>query len=296
MDTEFELEDATNDLESASQADKHRKTLDELVERALAYKTGPEVKQLFEFVNRFPHIAPYNAMLLHVQNAGIQFALRARHWERFYARRVKPAARPYVILQTMGPVAFVFDLSDTEPIDPGDNRVPEVAKNPLRTRGTVSLYVFNQLKERCAALKILLEMKDFATHKGGQIQRYPNPKYSFHIALNSKWDMTQHFATLVHELGHLLCGHLGSAKGEVWPNRRNLSLVTREFEAEAVAFLVTDRMGIEIGSDEYLSGYLSGEQPLPAYSLDAILKAAGRIEQMIAGTFPKKTPAAPPRV
>ena len=79
-----------------------RKALDDLISRALAYRTGPELKALFDFMRRFPHIAPYNAMLLHVQNPGIGYALQARFWERGYRRRVRPGARPYVILQTMG--------------------------------------------------------------------------------------------------------------------------------------------------------------------------------------------------
>src|SRR5213080_4950977 len=90
----------------ADSQERSRRALDDLISRALAYRTGPELKALFDFMRRFPHIAPYNAMLLHVQNPQIQFALRAPVWERKYERRVKPGARPYVILQTMGPVAF----------------------------------------------------------------------------------------------------------------------------------------------------------------------------------------------
>ena len=45
-----------------------RKALDDLTSRALAYRTGPELKALFDFLKRFPHLAPYNAMLLHIQN------------------------------------------------------------------------------------------------------------------------------------------------------------------------------------------------------------------------------------
>ena len=72
------------------------KALDDLVSRALAYRTGKELRELFEFTRRFPHIAPFNAMLLHVQNRGIRYALRAPKWEREYRRRVRPAARPYL--------------------------------------------------------------------------------------------------------------------------------------------------------------------------------------------------------
>src|SRR2546429_183103 len=89
--------------------------LDDLVARALAYRSGPELKALFDFIEKFPYIAPYNAMLLHVQNPGLRYVLRPKVWQQRYRRRIRPGARPYVILQTMGPVSFVFDLSDTEP-------------------------------------------------------------------------------------------------------------------------------------------------------------------------------------
>src|SRR5438105_14176434 len=69
-----------------------RKALDDLISRALAYRTGPELKALFDFMRRFPHIAPYNAMLLHVQNHGIQFSMRVPVWERKYQLRVNSGA------------------------------------------------------------------------------------------------------------------------------------------------------------------------------------------------------------
>src|SRR6266542_2449332 len=128
-ETTAEFNDSVYDTQIA------RKSLDDLTSRALAYSTGPELEALFKFMKRFPHLAPYNAMLLHVQNPEIQFALRAPVWERKYERRVKPGARSYVILQTMGPVAFVFDLNDTKPINPKRDLVPEVITNPFGASG-----------------------------------------------------------------------------------------------------------------------------------------------------------------
>jgi len=59
-----------------------------------------------------------------------------------------------------------------------------------------------------------------------------------------------------------------------------LSLKSREFEAESVAYLVCRRAGIEPPSDEYLSGYLEQDGEVPMISLDRVLTAAGLIEQM----------------
>jgi hypothetical protein len=269
--------DSTDDQETA------RKALDDLISRALAYRTGPELKALFDFMKRFPHLAPYNAMLLHIQNPDIQFALRAPVWERKYERRIKPAARPYVILQTMGPVAFVFDLSDTNPINPKCDLIPEIITNPFAASGQPPPSALKKLIIACLKIGIVVQEQDLPTnHAGGVIRFYDG---RFRVTLNAKHSEAQHIGTVAHELGHVFCGHLGAVKDGFWPDNSNASKDAREFEAEAVAYLITDRLNLEIGSVRYLAGYLSGEKPLPNYSLDTVLKAVGKIEEMLRGTF-----------
>ena len=265
-------------------AGQPRQMMDELISRALAYRTGKELGELLEFTRKFPHIAPYNAMLLHVQNPGIRYALRAGDWETKWRRRVRPAARPYVILWTMGPVAFVFDLSDTEPIDPKDDRIPEIVKNPFPAKGQPSPESLPKLMSACALLRIEIESRDYATDQAGQVQRTERGFYEFHIALNSKHTAAQRLGTLAHELGHVFCGHLGETDEGFWPDRRSATLTVRELEAEAVAYIVTTRHNLDIGSAQYLAGYLK-DKPLPNYSLDTVLKAAGKVEEMMAGKF-----------
>jgi hypothetical protein len=103
--------------------------------------------------------------------------------------------------------------------------------------------------------------------------------------LNSKHTEAQQLGTLAHELAHVFCGHLGYLEEGFWPDRRNTTKLTRELEAEAVAFLVTDRLNLDIGSVQYLAGYLSDDKPLPGYSLDNVLRAVGKIEEMLRGAF-----------
>jgi hypothetical protein len=262
-----------------------RKALDELTSRALAYRTGPELKALFDFIKRFPHLAPYNAMLLHVQNPGIGYALWAPLWECDYGRRVRPGARPYVILQTMGPVAFVFELSDTEPIDPAVDLVPEMIKNPFPARGQPPIGAIKTLISTCLKIGIEVELRDRGTNLAGSVQRLINRTPPFHLVLNLKHTEAQQLGTLAHELAHVFCGHLGFCEDGFWPDRRFTTQVTRELEAEGVAYLVTDRLNLDIGSVQYLAGYLSDDKPLPDYSLDTVLKAVGKIEEMLRGNF-----------
>jgi hypothetical protein len=194
-------------------ADASRRMLDELVSRALAYRTSNEFKELVEFSRQFPHLAPFNAMLLHVQNPGVRYALRAPVWEREYGRKVKPAARPHVILQTMGPVAFVFDLSDTEPMDKSlSSSVPAFVENPFPAKGQPPPTALENVKKLCLSMGIVIEEKDYGTEMAGRVQRVSASHYDFHLTVNSKHTAAQRLATISHELGQVFCGHLGASE------------------------------------------------------------------------------------
>ena len=263
--------------------------------RALAYHSGPELKALVEFTRRFPHLAPYNAMLLHVQNPDIGYALRASDWERKYGRRVKPTARPYVILWTMGPVAFVFDLSDTKPIDPEHDLVPEIVTNPFPAKGQPPPGAMDRLRSACAMIGIDIDLRDLGTSLAGNVQRLTRGGVDFHIALNSNHTEAQQLGTFAHELAHVFCGHLGVTERAFWIDRPDVAHAAREIEAEATAYFVTARLNLDIASVSYLAGYVKPDQPLPSFSLDAVLKAAGKIEEMLAGRFRVKKKGKSPK-
>jgi hypothetical protein len=58
------------------------------------------------------------------------------------------------------------------------------------------------------------------------IARRPLPKATqvplwFEILLNSVLSTEARYGTLVHELAHLYCGHLGTPNGRWWPNRQD---------------------------------------------------------------------------
>lgn len=101
--------------------------------------------------------------------------------------------------------------------------------------------------------------------------------------------------TLVHELAHLYCGHLGTPNENWWRNRTGLPEAVCEFEAESVCYLVCGRAGIDNPSDKYLAEYLKQNQLVPDISLECVMAAAGLIEKMGSerlkprkGTSPKR--------
>lgn len=263
--------------------DNPRRALDDLLSRAIAYRTAPELKCLFEFTRRFPHMAPFNAMLLHIQNPGVRYALRAPVWHKEYERTVRSGARPYVILRTMGPVAFVFDLSDTEPLNPSRDLVPEIVKNPFPAKGQPPQMAITRLKRGCNKAGIEVVMQDLGSGLAGDVRRTRPGVWEFMLRLNAKHTEAQQLATMAHELAHVFCGHLGPDRAKIAPDRPLPPIHVREFEAEAVTYLVTYRLNLDVGSVEYLAGYM--DDPLPDYSLDAVLKAAGKVEEMLHGRF-----------
>lgn len=88
------------------------------------------------------------------------------------------------------------------------------------------------------------------------------------------------YATLCHELGHVYLGHLGTDEDRWWPSRQSLTRDQREIEAEAVAYVVLRRRRLVPRSAAYLTGYLRDPRQLAGVSVDAVVLAVARIEEM----------------
>ena len=101
--------------EGKCERDTARQSLDELFTLARRYRSSEAYKELLDFIANFRFYAPFNAMLVHIQKPGAKYVATPYRWLSDYHRRIKAEAQPLVILQPMGPVMFVFDVSDTEP-------------------------------------------------------------------------------------------------------------------------------------------------------------------------------------
>lgn len=83
--------------------DKEVKALDELFQEVGVYRHSKDLKELFDFIKKFPKIAPFNAFLLHIQKPGSQYVASASEWREQFNRTIKPGARPLVILWPFAP-------------------------------------------------------------------------------------------------------------------------------------------------------------------------------------------------
>ena len=61
--------------------------LDKLFDEVGTYRDSADYKELLTFIKRFRTMAPYNAMLLHIQNPGAVFAASAADWKHRFGRQ-----------------------------------------------------------------------------------------------------------------------------------------------------------------------------------------------------------------
>lgn len=268
--------------------------LDILFQEVGSYKSTVNFKELMKFIKKFHNIAPFNAMLLHMQRPGCSYVATARDWLTLHNRTIKPGATPLVILIPFGPVEFLFEVSDTE----GDGAPPELIE-PFKTDGNILSTFLDKLIKRMRFYGVDFHVAKFGNNLAGQIKRKKNMEsfnYStnqtiykvdmfYDIIVNSTSNKEVVFATIVHELGHLFCGHLGiphTKNFKLWQDRSTLTHNSSEFEAESVSWLLCERFGLKSNSAEYLSGYCANT--IPEISLDSVLKAVGMIESIIYAT------------
>jgi hypothetical protein len=277
--------------------DSARAALDELFTLAGKYNSSDAYLELMRFVGRFRFYSPFNAMLIYAQMPGARFVCTARRWRKDYGREIKIEARPIVILQPMGPVLFVFDVSDTAPLS-NARPLPRQVEDPFQVRngkvgGQLALTIDNAKRDG-----VRVSERADGSQRAGSIQwaaagqhlefsfvKKPLPKSTqvplwFELLLNSVLSAEARYGTLVHELAHLYCGHLGTPNGRWWPDRQDLSHDVREFEAESVSYLVCTRLGIDTASDEYLAAYVRRCPATPPISLDRVMKSVWLLEQM----------------
>jgi len=291
--------DLSTPLASKINRDKVRQSLDELFTFSRRYRSSPDYGELLKFVAEFRFYSPFNALLIHIQKSGAKFVAPPHRWISEYHRRIKPEAQPLLILQPMGPIMFVFDVSDTEP----EKDAPPL---PFEVEGPFNIdrgYVGGEFATTIESAKrdgiSVAERKDGSLRAGsiepvqsGQhlsvlVRQRPTQEFvqvplRYMVLLNSNHSDVTKYATLVHELAHLYCGHLGTPNETWWPDRRGLSHEVQEFEAESICYLVCQRLGIANPSEKYLAHYLkdNGDGDVPAISLECVMKSAGLIERM----------------
>ena len=260
-------------LESDAEA-QDRALIEQLIAATRLYATSDAIKELEAFAVRLRGFAPFNGMLLHIQKPGLTHAATAADWWKRFRRIPKPGTRPLLVLRTMGPVDFVFDILDTE-----GEAVPEQAFS-FPTFGNVSQDRFDQILASVRKTGMEVITLDHGDDNAGWIMRIAPPPPSkarpyYRLAMNRNHPLPTQLVTVAHELAHLYLGHLGADEARKIRDRSDRDEAEREVEAEMAAYLVAKRNGLSPRSESYLDKYQRAFTDLDLYT---VMRAAGAVE------------------
>jgi hypothetical protein len=260
---------------AAEPKDEAERTLiDQLIAATKLYDSSEAIHELLNFTIRLRELAPFNAMLLHIQKPGLTHAATAQDWWRRFGRVPKKDARPLLILRTMGPVDFVFDIQDTKGRD-----VP-VDAFAFPTFGNMTESRFNEFMSSVVKQRIAIVPLDAGDGQAGWIRllmaaEAGKGKNHYELAYNRNHPAPTRSVTVAHELAHLYLGHLGADRARRVPDRRDTPHALREVEAEIAAYLVAMRNGLKPRSESYLANYKGAFEDLNLY---AVTRAANAVE------------------
>lgn len=253
-----------------------KSTIDDLLKNSAGYRESAAFQEMIDFCGRFRAYAPFNNMLVRVQNRSCGFYATAKHWREEFGCKIKEDARPMLILAPMHPVMLVYDLDSVE-----NPPLPEKLRSFGTAHGEWNPDRLKLLLENAERWMIRVDFKFLSrTHGGFATRDLRNPKFKMRVAVHDGLDESGRYAVLCHEMAHILLGHLGTDKDVWWPSRAGLDHQTVEIEAEAVAHIVLSRVGLKSASAPYLSNFIKDGVAPQSVSLDLIAKIAGKIEEM----------------
>lgn len=277
------------------QTEQARQMIDTQLEQlseALAAGKSEQLQSYLATIAKFHHYSLGNTLLIMCQKPEASQVAGFHKWKEL-GRSVKKGEKGIAILAPMllknrdeaqpeqtedgeseerslrFRVAYVFDISQTEGED-----LPELS----RTAGDPGDYLHR--------LRGLVEDLDIALEYREDLGGAEGLSSGGLIAIKSGLSPAEEFSTLTHEIAHEWL-HKGERRAETTKQ-------SRELEAEAVAFVVSQGIGLDAGtaSSDYIQLYQGSKESLAA-SLDAIRSASAMILKALfkdhSGTASSKT-------
>jgi hypothetical protein len=269
--------------------------VDEIFASLPRFRNSNELMEMMQFISRFPNYSTFNGWLLYLQNSSATCVATARTWAQKYKRTPKPNAHPLVILAPMAPILFLFDIQDTEgpAVPPALLQHRQIDDQQLGKFYATTLH--NAAIHGIAVFEIALNSAESdnvhritpALRKKYKALNLPKDT-SYLIFIDRTQSPEGRYASLVHELGHIFCSHLGIDRHAWWPERQDLNIRGEDIEAASVAYLVCQRIGLKADAEDYLLRFSGPHQKIPTFSMNAVIQAAAYIEDM--GKHRWKTP------
>ena len=251
----------------------------EHLSQALEAGHSEGLREYLAAMARFHRYSLHNVMLIASQRPDATHVAGFQTWKQL-GRFVKKGAKGILIL---APIVLRHEAES-------DNREEETARTVIRFR---AVYVFDVADTDGKPLPELgnaegdpsghtQRLKDFVMTRGIQLE-YSDAIYPAQgqcspgkIVLLPGQSAAEEFATLAHETGHALLH--GQAR------RSQTTKTVRETEAEAVAFVVCEAIGLKAqNSADYIQIY-SGDKETLAESLEHVQRASAEILAAITPT------------
>jgi hypothetical protein len=245
------------------------------------------------FAARFRRFSIFNSALIHAQRPGAVLLASASQWARL-DREVSENARPVVVLAPFCPVQFLFDEPDTR-----GRPLTDAERAGLSAAGTAPRATWNRSLEEAKALGVVVESGQPESAAEWRLDQHTDRgrargdgKYiSWELTVDGDLDVDQRFLRLVHELGHIYCGHRGAHPNGAWRSRRDLPGTECEAEAELVCHLVCARAGCAARPLSELQHWMKSNG-IATVDMGSVTNAADLVESRnVAG----KTRARPPK-
>lgn len=250
---------------------------------------------VFNYFNR--HYSPLNSALILLQRPGATIVRSESDWNR-RGRFVKLESSPVIILQPGGPVAPVYDYSDTYGQETFEEISQEKQKQDYLNAERIVLDEWSYRNFLSCAERhgILCNEKPFGERLGGrtytlEVKQLIHVGYrgkesdyieAYHkITVNSNSSYHDKCLIFFHELGHLYCGHLGGERTK-WNKlpkyAKGLDHDTMEFEAELTCRMICDKFGFLYNNDGYLEQHMVDGNP-PPFRMQAVFSAVDKISK-----------------
>ncbi len=252
-----------------------------------------EMEDFLEFAKRMRFQRGYslfNSGLIYLQRPGAYIAYTENQWNKM-DRYVKPEAAPIVVTVPFGPVEFLYELGDTEgkpyrgvDADALADQIPEHLgekhlNKAIKVLSNLGIRYSTTNKfgiQQNGSAELLEEpMKITVDRNKKQVSVYTR----YNILVNNSISDSEKVRTILHEVGHILCGHVHYStkdKNIIYSPDRNedeLSHYVKECEAEEVCRIFCRLLNYEYDPSEYLKGHRSKDDTYDNVSQFHILTA-----------------------
>lgn len=273
--------------------------LDGLFASAREGRASQELLDLRAMLRRLPMLGPFNASLVHAQRPGAVFVAGAEQYARDFGRHLRHGARPLVILRPFGPVSFVYDVADTD-----GPPMPDDVLDAFRMSGPVSEDGLRAFTRLLPATGITYEETDLGGEAGAAELLDPPPTITVgrsevaqrhRVLVDRDLEVGEKLHTLFGLLGSIHCHHLDPAAigSRVHLSARGSD--SHAFESATVAWLLEARLGLDrwpggstAGQERtgFLGAFAAEDGTMPPISVDAVVSATGKVEQIAGGLAP----------